>query len=341
MRGSRRFFPLHSSRPAVRGGRILLKGINGDWIMKNNSQLIIGISSVALMALLSPSARATTTMFQASAQGEASLIHQYSFDGVSNADRRADQMGTIDLTEQAFGSGTTADLGYGLAGWDGTSQAFSSFRQIPGADSAGSAQLTAPGVTFGNTFSYEAIISPGQAGLGGGLAIGFVLATRVGSERGYFLVQGDGNLPSPTHPFSSTLGNGYNVANTNIITGALTAGDWYYVAGSYTRNGSANVTWTNYVANLTAGETVLNAAGPFTNTGVYPTGAQNVGIGGRWDNGESFPGLFDEVNLYSGALSEASFQANLDQLLIPEPTAPALLALALIPILGRRRCSAS
>ena len=67
---------------------------------------------------------------------------------------------------------------------------------------------------------------------------------------------------------------------------------------------------------------------------------KNVGIGGRWDNGESFAGLFDEVNLYSGALSEAAFQANLDQLLIPEPTVPALLALALIPILRRRRCSA-
>ena len=86
---------------------------------------------------------------------------------------------------------------------------------------------------------------------------------------------------------------------------------------------------------------MLSAAGPFTNTGVYQTGAQNVGIGGRWDNGESFAGLFDEVNLYRGALSEAAFQANLDQLLIPEPTVPALLALALIPILRRRRCSAS
>ena len=77
-------------------------------------------------------------------------------------------------------------------------------------------------MTFGNTFSYEAIISPGQAGLGGGsFDLGYALATRVGSERGYFLVQGDGNLPSPTHPFSSTLGNGYNVANTNIISGSV------------------------------------------------------------------------------------------------------------------------
>jgi len=303
----------------------------------NRTKIFSGLSSFAIAAGIPAVADATTTMFQAAAQANADLIHQYSYDGASTAARLADQEGAIDLTEQAYGSGTTADLGYGLGGWDGTSQSFSSYRQIPGSDGDGGAQLRAPGVTFGATFSFEVIISPDVIGYSGGsFDLGYALATRDGG-RGYFLVQGDGNLPSPTHPFSSTLGDGYNVGNTNIISGSpLVAGDWYYVAGSYTRNGTTDVTWTNYIANLSAGDTTLTAVGPFTNSGVYPDLAQNLGIGGRWDNGEAFQGKFDEVNLYSAALTGDTFQQHLTAL-IPEPSVIGLLVLGFIPFLRRRQ----
>ena len=88
-------------------------------------------------------------------------------------------------------------------------------------------------------------------------------------------------------------------------------GNWYYVAGSYTV-GAGNVTWTNYVADLTSGESGLTVIGPFTNSGgTYPQGSTPLGIGGRWDAQESFAGFIDEVTFYNGALSASVFQKHL------------------------------
>ncbi len=84
---------------------------------------------------------------------------------------------------------------------------------------------------------------------------------------------------------------------------------------------------------------MLTAVGPITVEGTYATEATPVGIGGRWDQGETFPGTIDEVNLYNTALDGAVFQEHLDALLIPEPSTLVLLllgALCLLPVLRRR-----
>ena len=72
------------------------------------------------------------------------------------------------------------------------------------------------------------------------------------------------------------------------------------------------MTWTNYVADLTAGESGLTVIGPFTNSGgTYPQGATPLGIGGRWDGQESFAGFIDEVAFYNEALPASIFQKHL------------------------------
>jgi len=298
--------------------------------------------AVALVAGIPSGATASTVAFRAAAQANPNLIHQWGFDGADVTTAGADLEGASSLAEQTYGTPTAA-LGYNVSGFDGTSNAFSANR-APGGDNAGGRFLRATGANqlpaLGLTFSFEAIVQPSQAAFrGGSFNIGYILSSRVGNDRGYFLMQGDGILPSPTHPFSSTLGNSYNVPNTNIIGGSpLNVGDWYYVAGSYTAAAETGpVTWTNYHANLTAGGPLVTS-GPFTNAGgAYPNlTAIDFGIGGRWDNGESFGGAIDEVNLYNAALSGADIQANFNAL-IPEPSTFAFLSLGLLSILRRRR----
>ena len=66
---------------------------------------------------------------------------------------------------------------------------------------------------------------------------------------------------------------------------------------------------------MTNGDTILKKVGPFSNSGgPYPTGGSPLGIGGRWDAGESFPGQIDEINLYDAEKDSSSFQQHLDSI---------------------------
>ena len=302
------------------------------------------MSLVALVAGIHQGADASTLDFRAAAQATTGLIHQWGFDGADVATAGLDLEGTTNLAQLIYGTG--APIGYDQLGYDGTSKAFRSNRSA-GSDATGGGYLKAtsanPVSALGSTFSFEVIVKADQASITGGASnLGYILANRSTdtASRGYFLVQGQAPLPATANPFSSTLGNGYNAANTNTITASpLTVGDWYYVAGSYTANGTTNVTWTNYYANLTTGGPLVTS-GPFTNSGgTYAMGtALQMGIGGRYDGQEAFPGSIDEVNLYSTALSSTDFQAHLTQLaVVPEPSTVALLSLGLLSLARRRR----
>jgi hypothetical protein len=303
--------------------------------------LLRNLLFVTLVAGIHQGAEASTLSFRAAAQANAGLIHQWGFDGADVATAGLDLEGASHLAERSYGTPTAA-LGYNVGGFDGTSNAFSTNR-APGSDGTGGAYLKATGTNqipaLGNTFSFEIILQPSQASItGGSFNLGYILSSRVGNDRGYFLTQGQAPLPATASPFSSTLGNGYTAVNTNIITGSpLTVGDWYYVAGSYTAIPGVSVTWTNYFANLTTGGPLVTV-GSFTNSGgTYPLGAaMDLGIGGRYDGQEAFPGLIDEVNLYSTALSGTDIQTNFNAL-IPEPSTFALFSLGLLSILRRRR----
>ena len=268
----------------------------------------------ALIFSLAATAHASVSDWQATTSSHPSLLHQYSFDGITNEERTSDLKGTADLSLRVFGSGTADQLQLGMAGFDSSSDAAQTHRG-PGTDNAEGAYLRAESITLGNSVSYEILFSPLASEITGGQwNLGYIISTRTGNDRGYFLTQG-GPLPSNGRRIRSTIGNSHSDANTTTLLESFTPGHWYYVAGSYTR-GPGNVTWTNYIADLTLGQTNLTTVGPFTNSGgSYPMGSTSLGIGGRWDAQESFSGLFDEVNFYNQALPSEFFQRNLSLLI--------------------------
>ena len=299
------------------------------------SRNIFSVSLVALVAGLPQGADATTLDFKNAAQANPNLIHQWSFDGADPTARRADQKGAAHLIEK----GTAANLVYGAAGWDATSDAAKPFRTIPGSDNTpGHATFQNTSITLGTAMSFEALFRPTEAQItGGSFNLGYILSTRVGNFRGYFLFQGSPSAAADGNDLGSTIGSSVAASNENTLQETIVANNWYYAAGSYTTDGT-NTTFTNYFANLTAGDTTLTTVGPITVAGSYPTTATPVGIGGRYDGGEAFPGSIDEVNLFNTNLSSSDFQAHLTQLaVVPEPSTVALLSLGLLSLARRRR----
>ena len=277
--------------------------------MKRQLRLIVGGLLIGSSAL----SHAAVSDWQAAASSQPNLLHHYNFDGSTDQERMNDRMGEAHLAPRLFGSGTLEQLQLGVPGFDESSASARTHRG-PGSDNAEGAYLHTPSVTLGGAVSYEILFSPLDAGISGGAwNLGYILSARVGNDRGYFLTQG-GPLPSSGTSIKSTIGNSHSDPNTNTVLDQFTAGNWYYVAGSYTvRQG--NVTWTNYVADLTAGETTLTAIGPFTNAGgTYPLVSSELGIGGRWDRQEAFSGFIDEVMFYDEALPGSVFQEHLSLL---------------------------
>lgn len=262
---------------------------------------------------LSSATHASVSDWQTSVSSRPSLLHHYSFDGTTDAERTSDLRGTADLTLRVFGSGRPDQLQWGVAGFDASSEAVQTYRG-PGTDNAEGAYLRTDSITLGNAISFEVIFSPSEPEITGGQwNLGYILSTRSGNDRGYFLTQG-GPLPSSGRRIKSTIGNSHSDANTATLLESFTPGHWYYLAGSYiTRGGST--TWTNYVADLTLGQTDLTTVGPFTNSGgTYPLVPTPLGIGGRWDAQEAFSGLFDEVAFYDQDLPSSVFQRHLSLL---------------------------
>lgn len=238
-------------------------------------------------------------------------MHQYTFDGADDPERMQDKKGAAHLAVRIFGAGVLEDLETGVPGFDESSVAVKTHRG-PGTDNAEGAYLRTESITFGQTVSFEVLFQASDAEISGGqFNLAYILSTRVENDRGYFLTQG-GPLPSTGVQFASSIGNGHNASNTNTVSPDFVVGDWYYVSGSYTI-GVGNVTWTNWIANLTAGDTVLTEVGPFTNSGgTYPIVSTPLGIGGRWDAQEAFSGVIDELTFYDAALEGADFQDHLN-----------------------------
>ncbi|MCH2062263.1 MAG: LamG domain-containing protein [Roseibacillus sp.] len=274
--------------------------------MKHKLRLSLGGMLIG-SSVISPAA---VSDWQTAAASQPNLMHHYTFDGSTDQERMNDKKGVAHLAPRLFGSGTIDQLELGVPGFDESSASARTHRG-PGSDNTEGAYLHTPSVTLGRTVSYEVLFSPVDSEISGGSwNLGYILSTRVGNERGYFLTQG-GPLPSSGLRIASTIGNSHSDPNTNTVLESFTVGNWYYVAGSYTV-GAGNVTWTNYVADLTAGETTLTAIGPFTNVGgTYPLVSSELGVGGRWDRQEAFSGFIDEVMFYDEALPQSVFQKHL------------------------------
>ena len=279
----------------------------------NHSKLFLSLTLFCYSYCPSTS-NASVIDFQNLVQADLDLSHQFTFDGQNDQERLEDKVGDANLTPRPFGSGAANDIEYGKIGYDETSNAISTSRG-PGNDFAQGAGLHNASVSLNEQLSFEIIFQPNSDEItGGNFNLGYILNTRVNNDRGYFLVQGNAPLPSTGQQLSSTIGDGFAERNQNLILSQIEIGHWYFVAGSYSINQDTNTTtFTNYIADLTAGDTILKKIGPFSNNGgPYPTGVSPLGIGGRWDAGESFPGQIDEVNLYNVAKDGSDFQQHLD-----------------------------
>ncbi|NIP94849.1 MAG: hypothetical protein GWO24_15955, partial [Akkermansiaceae bacterium] len=86
---------------------------------------------VALFGIGVPYGWASVADFQAAAATHPDLMHQYTFDGRNEEERRADKKGRADLSLRLVGSGLAADLEYESPGFDASSDSVRTSRQVP------------------------------------------------------------------------------------------------------------------------------------------------------------------------------------------------------------------
>jgi len=291
--------------------------------MKNCTIVLVLLTASVVSVCSTVTARAAITDLQNTVSANANLIRHYTFEGASDAERRQDKKGSLDMSE--VGGGT---LTYAASGFDATTDAI---------DVAGKAlNTTGTDMTFPTTLTVEALMRPD-----GTTAQGYVVMAGdlEGSfRRGYFLYQGSPPT-SDNNDITTTIGDN-EAADAVTLVETLTAGHWYYVANTYSKSGT-QTTINTHIADLTAGETTLTKVTK-TVTGIYPADAE-LSIGALdWSGGaplELFDGAIDEVALYGSVLDTATLQGHLDQILIPEPSTFSMAALGLLSLglVGWRR----
>jgi len=239
---------------------------------------------------------------------EATLAHHYVFEGDASS-RLEDLAGDLDLSEMAYGTGSTTGIVY-EAGWSAGNTAFTPQRL--GSGITGGAALIGSTIDIGSALTIEALVKTDTVA-GGGNA--FAVVAGKWPNRGYFLYENDGNQ------LGAWVGNG---SQTFLDT---TVGDWYYVAAVYSHDG-ANTSIDTYTANLSQGDDALTHT-HLAQSGIFGSGPQHLGIGafatGTGTLQEAFAGSMDEVAIYDSALCATTIEGHFDALMIPEPSAFVLL----------------
>jgi len=270
-------------------------------ITRRNTMLTLGGMTALVLALSVGSAEAGTTELRNTISANAALQHLYSFEGATDAERRADGEGSVDLSNVVGSTGgNVANIAY-LPGFDGNATVYRP--EYTGNATEGAGLQSTSNVSWADTLTVETIVR--ADGAGGNQYIVAGPGTTDGG-RGYWL------YTQPTK-FRTAVSNtgGLNDASSDIAN--FTPGHWYYVASTYTKDGGGNVTINSYIADLSNHETTLTHA-VVNDTRANPFGSSSkIGVG-MFSGGpqEFFDGQLDEVAVYNNTLSQSTLQSHLD-----------------------------
>lgn len=299
-------------------------------------------------------------------------IHQYRFEGGEAASRQKDHGSLgVDLLTVAGEGGTGANdvnmtpgdttddvpwsypagdpnlIGY-EAGFDG-SQAYrpqstvanSTFAAEILAQRRSGAGLYSPNFTTPTMLTVETVIKPGKYNDVAGGSLHYVLQTRPGQGRGYYLAQQepDGSR-GPAGSLVAAIGNPFTpLAGRPRIVGDHADGDWYYVAATYDLSGT-NAVVSSWFANLSQGGPLVQSQNGFVfgegiGTGlVGANGLAGVGLfirpGTTVLAQEFFNGAVDNLTIYNSKLSASDVLQHYRALTIPGVPEPGTLSLLVL-----------
>jgi len=136
----------------------------------------------------------------------------------------------------------------------------------------------------------------------------------------------------------TSIANGTNSWNNGGTLGSLAANKWYFVAVTYDSGSSITVYSGDQSDAAVSAATLSDVAGGALNL----SSATSISLLDRFSGGRDYPGSIDDVNLYSGALTQSQLDAiqTAQLIAVPEPATMALLSLSSVVgamMLRRRR----
>lgn len=245
------------------------------------------------------------------------LIHHYTFEGTSPAERRQDRRGSLHLVEAVMSGGRGGgDLAYRRGVLDAANTVVQPRR------GSLSGNTTGVGLQSDGLFQPPArmtvellVCFTGFEAMDEG-TVGAAVATRAGARDCGFLA-----VAVDTGQIAYLLDGD---APWGGSTSSLIPGEWYYLAATFqAESGKTKVNV--YLANLTRGEKTLKWAVQDEPAPGTPA-ASRLGIGKGFDRNVAhaypWPGLLDEVAVFDTVLDRHSLQQHLDALLTPRSGKP-------------------
>lgn len=297
---------------------------------KTHSLLRSAILIAGAASLLGHQAQASVLALQNAQAANGSIVYQYTFDGLTPAERLDQKISpnTPDLV--AFKTtGYANDVGY-VPSYGNSTDAARVYggSLVSGTRSTGAALKSAADLSITSGGTIEFLVNP--------ISIndqGFAVSLVPGGTNNRFRPLTNGAASS--NIAYASYGNNTGTQLIGGTTGVTyAASNWYYVAQSWSISGAA-LTLNAWVSDLSAPTptlvqtiTNLNVTWGGTSTGLLRLGSGS-------DAGNFFNGSVDAVAIYNTALSASAIQSNFN--VIPEPSTVALALGGLLGVLALRR----